>query len=443
MATDPLALMHDVRTHRLDNGLRVLTIHRPHLHRAVTAVYVHVGSRHERPRHNGLSHFLEHMLFRGSATLPSAALVNDAVESLGGSMNAATHSDFTMFELSAPPDALSAATGILGGILTRPVFADRKVEVGIVREELLEDVDDRGCDISPDNHARRLVFGKHPLGAPIAGTARNVTRFTEDDLRAHHALHYVAGNMVACAAGPLSHDELLAAVSASLRGVRAGPLRPAKPYTRRRKRGRRSLVAHSASQTALRLAYPCEGLDDPSGSATEMLLRVIDDGMSTRLYRQVCEERGLAYDVSADIERFAEVGVIDVAASVARGSVGAVIEEVLGIFRELAEAGPTLAELDKAKRRFGFDLDALDDDARDLCDFYGPSELFGQRRSPDARREELMALRAEDVRAAAARVLDPSRVNVVLVGPRATKHDGDIRSLLRDFRGRWRKVVAA
>ena len=107
--------MHDVRTHQLGNGLRVLTIHRPYLHRAVAAVYVHVGSRHERPRHNGLSHFLEHMLFRGSAALPSAALVNDAVESLGASMNAATHSDFTMFELSAPPDALAPAAAIESG----------------------------------------------------------------------------------------------------------------------------------------------------------------------------------------------------------------------------------------------------------------------------------------------------------------------------------------
>ncbi len=435
--------MHDVRTHRLANGLRVLTIHRPHLHRAVTAVYVHVGSRHERPRHNGLSHFLEHMLFRGSEALPSAALVNDAVESLGGSMNAATHSDFTMFELSAPPESLGAATAILGGILTRPVFADRKVEVGIVREELLEDVDDRGRDVSPDNHARRLVFGRHPLGAPIAGTARNVTRFTEDDLRAHHAAHYVAGNMVACAAGPLPHDELFGAVRRALRKVPAGAFAPARPYARRPRRGRRSLVAHSASQTALRLAYPCEGLDDPAGAATEMLLRVIDDGMSTRLYRRICEERGLAYDVSADVERFAEVGVVELAASVARGSVGAVVGEALEIFRELAEDGPTRAELDKAKRRFGFDLDALDDDAQDLCDFYGPSELFGQRRDPAARREELMALRVGDVRAAAARVFDPARANVVLVGPRATKHEGEIRSLLKSHRARWRRAGAA
>lgn len=434
--------MHDVRTHRLANGLRVLTIHRPHLHRAVTSVYVHVGSRHERPRHNGLSHFLEHMVFRGSEALPSAALVNDAVESLGGSMNAATHSDFTVFELSAPPEALGAATAILGGVLTRPVFADRKVEVGIVREELLEDVDSRGRDISPDNHARRLVFGDHPLGAPIAGTVRNVTRFTEGDLRAHHALHYVAGNMVACAAGPLPHDDLLRAVSRPLRALPAGPLRAARPFTREARRGGRAFVTHPASQTALRIAYPCGGLDDADGAATEMLLRVVDDGMSTRLYRQVCEERGLAYDVSADVERFAEVGVVDVAASVARGSVAAVVEEVLGIFRALAEGGPTRAELEKAQRRFGYDLDALDDDAQDLCDFYGPAELFGQRRSPDARREELMALRADDLRAAAARVLDPARANVVLVGPKAARHEREIKALLKSFRRRRRAAGA-
>ncbi len=435
--------MHDVRTHRLSNGLRVLTIHRPHLHRAVTAVYVHVGSRHERPAHNGLSHFLEHMLFRGSEALPSAALVNDAVESLGGSMNAATHTDFTVFELDAPPDVLGEASAILGGLLTRPVFADRKVEVGIVREELLEDVDDRGRDISPDNHVRRLVFGEHPLGAPIAGTVRNVTRFTDGDLRAHHGLHYVVGNMVACAAGPLPHTELLRAVSGSLRALPSGPRQVPRSYERAQTRPRRSMVHHAGgSQTALRIAFPCEGLDDPAGAATEMLLRVIDDGMSTPLYRRVCEEKGLAYDVSANIERFTEVGVVEVAASVARGSVGAVIEEVTAILRGLAADGPTGAEMEKARRRFGFDLDALDDDPQDLCDFYGPAELFGQRRKPAARRRELMSLRAADLRAAARRIFDPSRMSVVLVGPRAPRYEAELTELSRATRARWRGAVS-
>lgn len=435
--------MHDVRTHRLSNGLRVLTIHRPHLHRAVTAVYVHVGSRHETAAHNGLSHFLEHMLFRGSESLPSAALVNDAVESLGGSMNAATHTDFTVFELDAPPAALGEATAILGTLLTRPVFADRKVEVGIVREELLEDVDDRGRDVSPDNHARRLVFGAHPLGAPIAGNARNVGRFTERDLRAHHAHHYVVGNTVACAAGPLSHAELLRAVDRPLRALPRGAHRAPRPYAGRQLRARRALVHHAGgSQTSLRMAFPSEGLDDRRGTATEMLLRVVDDGMSTRLYRRVCEERGLAYDVSADLERFAEVGVVEIAAAVTRGSVGAVIEEVAAIFRELAAEGPTAAEMDKARRRFGFDLDALDDDAQSLCDFYGPAELFGQRRTPAARRREVLSLRADDLREAARRVFDPSRMSVVLVGPRAQKYERELAELQRSLRARWKAAVA-
>ena len=112
----------------------------------------------------------------------------------------------------------------------------------------------------------------------------------------------------------------------------------------------------------------------------------------------------------------------------------------LEIFRELAGAGPTRAELEKAQRRFGFDLDALDDDAQHLCDFYGPAELFGQRRSPDDRRAELLSLSADDLRAAAARVLDPARANVVLVGPKATKHESEIKSLLKSFRARWRDV---
>ena len=134
--------MHTVLSGHLPNGLRVVTIHRPHLHRVVLTAYVKVGSRHETRRSNGITHFLEHMLFRGTASHPSAAQFNHQIESVGASLNAATHCDFTSFELTVPPDALAEGCVELGRMFTEPELADIDVERGIVREEILEDLDE-------------------------------------------------------------------------------------------------------------------------------------------------------------------------------------------------------------------------------------------------------------------------------------------------------------
>src|SRR5262245_3849482 len=120
--------MHTAAFEQLGNGLRVVSVRRPHIHRAVISAYAEVGSRHETPRTNGLSHFVEHMLFRGTARHPSAQAVNQAIESLGGSLAAATHGDYTRFDLTVPPEALDQGCAILGEIFTDPVFSQIDVE---------------------------------------------------------------------------------------------------------------------------------------------------------------------------------------------------------------------------------------------------------------------------------------------------------------------------
>jgi predicted Zn-dependent peptidase len=408
--------MHTVAYRRLDNGLRLVTIHRPHLHSLVLTAMVHVGSRHETRATNGLSHFLEHMLFRGTARHPSAAAFNEAVEDFGASLNAATHGDFTSFVVSAPPTALRDACDALAELLTTPVFSDLAVEKRIVREEILEDLDEDGRDVNADNVVRAQLFGSHPLGYPITGSTHNVARFTVEHLRRHVARHYQGDNMVVALAGPLSHARMEAAAAQAFGIIPAGPATPSPPFAVVQPRARLKAVSHPGSQTAVRLAFPTVGAEADDARAVELLLRVLDDGMSTRLHRRICDELGMAYEVSAGVEFFEETGIVDVAASVAKSSIGALVGEVLTLLADLAVAGPSPAEVAKAQRRYAFDLDTLEDDPHSLCDFYGIAELFGRRQSPAERRKEMLALDAERLRAAGRRLFDPARLNVTLVG---------------------------
>lgn len=432
--------MQPIAVQELSNGLRVVTLHRPHLHRAVFAVYVHVGSRHETRATNGISHFLEHMLFRGTAKYPNAAAFNLAIESLGGSLNAATHGDFTLFELTTPPAALHKGAGIVGEIFRAPVFADIDVEKNIVGEEILEDLDEDGVDVNADNLCRAQVFAGHPLAFPITGTASNVSRFTARHLHRHLADHYVAKNMVVVVASPLSHRAMERAVSRSLGMQPSGTRTPTNSFKPTQTRARTRLVHTTGSQTSVRIAFATAGMTSRAARPIELLVRALDDGMSTRLHRRICDERGLAYGVNAGVELFDDAGIFDVAASVAVTSVPGLVTEVLAILGDLAIDGPTIAEIDRVHLRYAFDLEALEDDVHSLVDFHGAAELFHRRVDPLDRRREVLSVTARDLRVVARRAFDPSHLNVTLVGDVGPSLRTTVSASMRHFRERLHRA---
>ena len=167
------------RTTTLPNGLRVIAAAQPQLHRAHAALYFRVGSRFEDPRTNGISHFLEHMIYRGTPSLPSAHAVNLAFEQIGGYLYAATQTDYGVFSVTLPPESLDEASRLFGEVLRAPSFFDIEVEKGIVCEEILEDLDDEGRQIDADNISRELIYPTHPLGYTITGDEARVRSFTD------------------------------------------------------------------------------------------------------------------------------------------------------------------------------------------------------------------------------------------------------------------------
>ena len=180
--------MHRIET--LSNGLRVVVASQPHLHRAHVGLWARVGSRFETLENNGISHFLEHMIYRGTRRVPSAHEVNLAFERLGGSLFASTQVDHGIFSLSLPPDSIDDASSLFGEVLSKPAFLDIDIERGIVLEEILEDLDDEGNEVDADNLSRTLIYPEHPLGFTITGGEKRVRAFDEAGLRAHHARHY-------------------------------------------------------------------------------------------------------------------------------------------------------------------------------------------------------------------------------------------------------------
>jgi predicted Zn-dependent peptidase len=423
------------RATTLANGLRVVVAPQPQLHRAHVALYVRVGSRFETERTNGLSHFLEHMLYRGTPRLPHAHEVNLAFESLGGYLYAATQSDFGIFSVTGPPESLADATTLFGEVLREPIFADIEVEKEIVCEEILEDLDDDGRQIDADNLSRELIYPSHPLGFTITGDEKRVRSFDRNMLRAHHERHYTAATSVLAFSGPVDFDTVLPVAEAAFGKLTKGaPIAAEAPSSAQRK-ARVKIVENVSSQTELRVCFRGASENGPHRAAVDMLMRILDDGMSTRLYHRICDDKGLCYDVSAGYDGYEDDGVLDFAAGCQHGRTSVITREILALMTELARTGPTEAELEKARRRNAWEVQGMLDSPEELAGFYAGGLLFDRFETPEHRLAANAAVTAAQIRDLAAMLVQPERLNVLAVGLLEDGEDDRLTDAVKSHRG--------
>jgi predicted Zn-dependent peptidase len=422
----------------LDNGLRVIVVPRKAANRAVVSMLLRVGSRFETSATNGISHFLEHMLYRGSPSLHTAHDQALAFETLGASLYAATQSDYGTMSLGMPPVSLADAFAIFAEVVKAPRFSAIEVERGIVREEILEDLDEEGRQIDADNLVREVVFGSHPLGFTITGSPSQLDRFDRAALKRHHARHYNASNAVLCFAGAVEPSACFRLAKRHLsdlkKGKRIAAELPPPPQAEARMRH----VPNVSSQTTLRVAFRALSDRDPREPALEMLLRVLDDGMSTRLYERICDDKGLCYDVGALYEAYEDDGVFDVAAEVQHERVVDVVREVISVLSDLAEHGPTADEISRAKQRHRWQTEAMRNDADSLGSYYAHAALLRLAPTPLERHEQLAGVTAAEVRDVADSVFRAARSSLVTVGNLTQAQEGALRSVV-DQLGRERE----
>lgn len=414
----------------------------PHLHRAHVAAYVRVGSRFEDGKTNGLSHFLEHMIYRGTSRLRSAHDVNYAFERLGGSLYAATQVDYGVFSVSLPPENLEQALPLFAEVLAEPEFHDVEIEQGIVCEEILEDLDDEGRQVDADNLSRELIYPDHPLGYTITGDEARVRSFDQAALRAHHDRHYRGAGVVVVASGALDGSDPAAAgaraldrLEASFGRIARGERIPATPPPHTQKKPRLRIVENVSSQTELRVCLRGIAETDPDRPALDVFMRLVDDGMSTRLYHRICDAQGLCYDVSAAYDGYEDDGVVDFAAGAQHQRTAKVTREILSLIEELAREGPTDDELAKVRARHRWELSSLRDSAEELAGFYAGGILFDRFETLDDRLAHTVAVQRDDVIRVAKRIADPSRLNVVAVGLLEDGEDKRLADVVKGWKG--------
>lgn len=412
----------------LDNGLRVVTVETPHLHSAMLAIYVRSGSRHERSEIMGVSHFLEHMFFRGSERFRDTVAMNASVEAAGGNLNGVTTRDHGYYYTPLHPRRLDVGFEVLGDMLTRPLLVELETERQIILEEMLDEVDDTGRDIDLDNLSKAVLFAGNGLAHKIAGTPKTVKRIDLDDLREHHRRMYTSGNMVVAVAGPVQRNQVLELAARTLgdlpRGEAVSEDLPAPPPPGPTVQ----LIDHEDSQqTEVRLNFLAPPEHHPDFPAMIVARRVLDDGLSSRLPYQVIEKRGLAYALHAGIDTFADVGVFEVEAACAHAKVPRVLAAIAEVLGGLADGGPTDDELERARLRHRMSLEFALDSPSELAGWFGGAELWRQAETFEERAARVDAVTADDVRRVCTSLFSRRNLHLVLVGRGGTRAENRLR----------------
>jgi len=381
----------------LRNGVKAIVAPLPHLQRACICALINVGSRDEKPHTNGISHFVEHMLFRGNSRYRSSYHLNSAVEEIGGDLYAATHTDFTHYQITLPASNLQAGMEILAHTLSEPTFDNIDVERQIVRQEILGSLDERGQDIDVSNLSRELLFSPHPLSFPIAGSLHTLDTFSREDLLRHHVQYYCGANAVVCLTGAVDVNTGLRGLEEYFSDLPKGGLVQRDLLPASWHGGLWRYLSYDDSQSDLRICFDCPGERDARVLALQVLSRILDDGMSARLHRVLCEQKGLAYEVFGGLELFQECGVYDIGISVEQARVPAVLQAVIELIADLRDNGLHPGELDKVKRRFLWDLHSSIDFAEETAFFLATRTLMDKTESIDQLTQHITDITQKDV----------------------------------------------
>ena len=401
---------------RLPNGLVVLTDRMPGVRSVTLGFFFRVGSRHEPTELNGISHFIEHTVFKGTAKR-SALDIAIEQDRLGGNLDAFTTHEETGFAIKVIDDQLPQAFDLIADMLVNPRFddADLESEQRVIIEEM------KMIEDSPEEYLGEIFseafFGEHPLGLSIAGTPKTVRSFNHEVTRKYHEENYNAGNLVIAAAGNVEHEQIVelsnnaftTAAEPAFAGEGARVPGMAAPI----------IVKHNKNleQAHLIIATPLVSATDERRYAADLLANIIGGGTSSRLWQKVREERGLAYSVGASASMYQDCGLFSIFAGTSPEQVEEVVDLSIAEMRSVVADGVTEDELDLAKQQSRASILLSLEDSASRAAALAQSELVYGRQIPvEETLEKIDAVTVDDCQAIATEFFKTENVAFAALG---------------------------
>jgi predicted Zn-dependent peptidase len=408
--------LEDVRADRLPNGLTVISERMPHVRSVTAGIWAVAGSRHETPAENGVSHFIEHMVFKGTARRTAADIARET-DSLGGNLDAYTSKELVCFNCKVLDQHLPKAFDILADMTLHPAFAQEDIdkEKGVVLEEIKMEKDTPEYVIH-DIFSSSFWKG-HALGKPILGTRASIKRLSRGDILGYFRRTYVPSNLVIAAAGNLSHDALMSLAASAFGQLPAAPAvlpspAPA-PTPELIFKNKRSL-----EQVHLCIGVPCYELPHAQRYPMFVLNTILGGGMSSRLFQTIRENRGLAYSVMSEQFLYRDSGCLSVYAGTSLESVPEVVRLTMAEFRSLKDTPVPAEELQRAKDHLkGSFMLGLESTTSRMSHLARQHIYFGRFWTMDEILELIESVTAEDIQSLANEFFRTERIAVTALGP--------------------------
>jgi predicted Zn-dependent peptidase len=412
--TEPTPV-RDIELTRLPNGVRVITEPMPHVRSVSVGIWIGTGSRRETGDQNGVSHFIEHMLFKGT-THRSAEDIARSVDSIGGNLDAFTAKELVCFNTKVLDQHLPMAFDVIADLVLNPLFRDEDIakEKGVILEEIKMEAD------SPDYLVHEIFssnFWKdHPLGKPILGTRETVKRFDGEMIREYYTGVYAPTNLLITAAGNLAHDAMVNLVRQHFEGLAPNGAQPPDqtPATHARiaLRNKKSL-----EQVHLCLGVPSYPLGHAERFACYVLNTLLGGGMSSRLFQNIRERQGLAYAVFSELSPYRDTGCLSIYAGTSIESAGKVVESIIKEFQQLKQEPVGEEELRRAKDHLkGSLMLSLESTSSRMSNLARQEMYFGRFFTLDELVESIEEVNAADVQRIAQIFFDPKHIALTVLG---------------------------
>jgi len=394
-----------VRRTVLPSGVRILSESVPGARSATIGYWVAVGSRDELPHTFGSTHFLEHLLFKGTTTR-SALDIAVSFDAVGGEHNAVTAKEYTCYYAKVRDQDLAMAVEVIADMLTSSTLDKDEFETerGVILEELAM-ADDDPADVTSERFFE-AVLGGHALGRPIGGSPETIQAVTRDAVWQHYRANYRAQDLVITVAGAVDHDELVAGVTSSLRKAEWNLETEARPVERRDGTGdditrgsALTIVQRPIEQANVLLGVPGLAATDPRRATLSVLNSILGGGMSSRLFQEIREKRGLAYSVYSFSPSYSDAGLFGIYAGCSPARAGQVAELMLSEFRGIATGGVTAEEMSRAIGQLGGASALALEDSDTRMSRLGRSEItMGEFVDLDEALRRLELVTADDIR---------------------------------------------
>ncbi|MDP3954106.1 MAG: pitrilysin family protein [bacterium] len=415
------------------NGLRLITTPLDSTKTVTVLVLVGTGSRYETKEINGISHFLEHMMFKGTTKRPGALDISQELDSIGADYNAFTSKEYTGYYIKASSDKLDLALDLISDIFQNSRFDAIEIEKekGVIIEEINMYLD------QPSRHVHdlfdELLYGNQPMGWNIAGEKEIIKKLTRDNIADYFNTHYFAENTVVSVGGSINPEEVKERVAKYFNGIRQHTKLNSKSTDDSQSKPGLKIFNKKTDQTHFKLGVRAYDMFSHKLEALDLISVILGGNMSSRLFVEVREKRGLAYRIRTSADAFLDVGSLDTYAGIDNARFTEALKIILTEYKKLAEEQVPEKELQKAKDYIrGTTLIGLES-SDDVAMFYGDQELLKNKmETPEEKLAKIDTVTAEDIQKVSREIFTPNKLNLAIIGEVDNKEE-ELREILNSW----------